>query len=154
MNPVDQQHKHDPESGSYGDCFRACVASLLCLPIEDVPHFCNGPASANGEWFRHLTRWANTRGLFVVYYEGLPDGWAEANGYGIVGGKSPRGDWQHAVIFRGSVLAHDPHPSRDGIDGDPADLILLAPMDWATIREATLNQTNPVLHLTDIESEN
>ena len=39
MIPVFQKIKHDPDSGKYGDCMRACIASLLELKIEDVPHF-------------------------------------------------------------------------------------------------------------------
>lgn len=30
--------KHDPPN-SYGDCVRACIASLLSMPAEHVPHF-------------------------------------------------------------------------------------------------------------------
>lgn len=42
MIPVFMNIRHDPP-GSYGDCFRACVASVL--EIEDVPHFFfDGPA--------------------------------------------------------------------------------------------------------------
>lgn len=36
--------KHDPPN-SYGDCIRACVASLLSLPTEEVPHFVRDNAS-------------------------------------------------------------------------------------------------------------
>lgn len=39
MTPVVCQVKHDPENGSYGDCLRACIASMLDLKAEDVPHF-------------------------------------------------------------------------------------------------------------------
>ena len=39
MIPVDQQYKHQPSKGIYGDCYRACIASILEKPIEDVPHF-------------------------------------------------------------------------------------------------------------------
>jgi len=39
MTPQKQLFGHDPTQGVYGDCARACVACLLDLPIEDVPHF-------------------------------------------------------------------------------------------------------------------
>ena len=37
---VKQTIEHDPESGNWGNCFSAVLASLLDIPIEDVPVFC------------------------------------------------------------------------------------------------------------------
>lgn len=39
MKPVHCRVLHDPENGKYGDCLRACIASLLELDADDVPHF-------------------------------------------------------------------------------------------------------------------
>lgn len=39
MTPQHCRVKHDPEQGTYGDCLRACIASLLDLAPESVPHF-------------------------------------------------------------------------------------------------------------------
>lgn len=39
MIPAFCRVKHDPENGTYGDCLRAVVASMLELNTEDVPHF-------------------------------------------------------------------------------------------------------------------
>lgn len=39
MTPVVCRVKHDPEAGTYGDCLRACVATILDLDAEAVPHF-------------------------------------------------------------------------------------------------------------------
>ena len=33
-----QSIKHDPKNEVYGDCYRACVSSILGVPIDDVPH--------------------------------------------------------------------------------------------------------------------
>lgn len=38
MKPVESVIEHNPPE-SYGDCFRACIASILELPAWDVPHF-------------------------------------------------------------------------------------------------------------------
>lgn len=38
MTPTLSLVKHDPPN-SYGDCVRACVASILNMPAELVPHF-------------------------------------------------------------------------------------------------------------------
>lgn len=39
MIPVHCRVKHDPAAGTYGDCIRACVASILEMVPEAVPHF-------------------------------------------------------------------------------------------------------------------
>ena len=36
---VKQTIEHDPEKGNCGNCFSAVLASLLDIPIEDVPVF-------------------------------------------------------------------------------------------------------------------
>ena len=36
---VEQTILHDPEKKNYGNCMQACVASLLNIPLNDVPHF-------------------------------------------------------------------------------------------------------------------
>jgi hypothetical protein len=39
MIPVVCRVKHDPENGKWGDCVRACVATVMELDAEKVPHF-------------------------------------------------------------------------------------------------------------------
>lgn len=39
----------------------------------------------------------------------------------IASGKSPRGDFLHSTVHLDGKLVHDPHPSRDGLDGEPTD---------------------------------
>ena len=39
MKPVNCTVKDDPANGSYGDCVRACVASVLEMESDEVPHF-------------------------------------------------------------------------------------------------------------------
>lgn len=39
MIPVKQTIKHFPTKGEYGDCHRACYASILEIPIDRIPHF-------------------------------------------------------------------------------------------------------------------
>jgi hypothetical protein len=46
MKPVDQEFVHRPDIGQHGDCQRAVIASLLELPITEVPHFLQ---DANGD---------------------------------------------------------------------------------------------------------
>ena len=44
MRLFQQEFLHDPESGIVGDCFRACIATVLSqwepdIELSDVPHF-------------------------------------------------------------------------------------------------------------------
>ena len=54
MIPVYSTVPHKPEEGLYGDCHRACVASVLELPSEAVPHFfAKGPEEVEAAWKEH-----------------------------------------------------------------------------------------------------
>lgn len=123
MKPVDQEFVHLPEIGQYGDCQRAVVASLLELPIAEVPHFLalaqNDPsdywdmlqAFCRAHGFAYLTMPARCGTLFFgevgdVYHE--------------IAGPSPRGNSvTHAVVGCNGEIVFDPHPSRAGLAGDP-----------------------------------
>ena len=103
MRPVDQTLY-----GMRGNCFSACVASILELPIEAVPSFANDDRT---RWAQ-LTQWLTDRGLAARAIEsGAP-----APGFTIVGGPSPRiVNQRHACVALDGVVVHDPHPSRDGL---------------------------------------
>lgn len=132
MTPADQQFLASPQrrdghgdDGTPGDCFRACVASLLDLPIEDVPHF-----------VQHVSWWNETRRFVRATVPGWDIGYfwpedfphVETVAHGIGSGVSPRmGAFKHAVIVDTErwEVEHDPHPSRLGIVGDLDGAFLL-----------------------------
>lgn len=119
MIPLDQTMFGNGENGgSTGNCWQACVASLLDLPLATVPHF-----ALKESW------WQDTKD-FVIETTGLGFGCFKPNfpmtdeGYYVIGtGISDRG-LRHAVILDGVTgeLVHDPHPSRSGLS-DLADEI-------------------------------
>ena len=104
--------------GKVGNCLQACVASLLDLPLDQVPHF-----SSYGErWYQHLYRFLEGRGYELDYIHGMkqeerwPSDYKGIDGYFIVGGESPRGAiGGHAVIYFEGEPYFDPHPSNDFI---------------------------------------
>ncbi|MBK8896577.1 MAG: hypothetical protein IPN66_06925 [Candidatus Competibacteraceae bacterium] len=54
MNPTRQTILHDKEAGLFGNCLQATLASLLHMPIDEVPHFCKiYPA----RWQKKLNEW-------------------------------------------------------------------------------------------------
>jgi hypothetical protein len=135
MKPVDQTVVADKK----GDCLRACVCSLLELPIDAAPNF------AELDFFVGLDAWLAERGLRFIRFS-IPDdgyrnekygcdlshesvwfGYAGQEGnpdYMLAWGQSPRNNAegmprQHIIVAQadgyGVKVAHDPHESRAGL---------------------------------------
>ncbi len=122
MKPVDQTTFGAPG----GNCLSACIASLLELPIEEVPYF--GPPDRIGtreEWGKNIEQWLNPRGFYSIMF---PHGLTFVPpGFHILSGMSPRGV-RHSVVAHGERTVHDPHPSRGGLVL-VEDVTLLVPLD-------------------------
>lgn len=128
MTPVDMEHLDMGVPGAeVGDCFRCCVATLLDLPRDQVPHFAGGP-DGSAMWIIRTQEFLAPLGLFYVQVTDFV--WPWVRGFAaplvIAGGVSPRGvKGGHAIVAQvtrnGWTMIHDPHPSRAGIVGDPED---------------------------------
>jgi hypothetical protein len=125
MKPVDQTQFAGEGVG--GNCVQASVASILELPLSDVPHFL-AIADAPNQWELAMMDWMEERGVGYIRREGE---WI-FDGYYLASGPSPRGV-SHMVVYHDGKLAHDPHPSRAGII-EVARTWVLAPLDPANIR--------------------
>lgn len=132
MIPVEQTVFHDPPE-SHGNCFRACVASIMEVRIDYVPPFEKIMFEADDEdWFVRFREWLHSEGWGLWYWlevgRSLP---IENRGELLVltTGPSPRfQDTGHCILTRNRQLVHDPHPSGAGIDGKPYDhMVLLDP---------------------------
>lgn len=123
---------HFVEDGKIGDCWRCCIAAVLGLPAEEVPHFL---ADENGE-LNHgsdadTQAWLNDRGYWLAY--ATCDGgsrmafrfprWARDHKKRplpplICCGPTERSKGlgkHHAVVMVGDQLVYDPHPSEAGL---------------------------------------
>lgn len=111
-----------------GNCFQACLASILERDLETIPHFMACPPTEN--WYANFDRWLTEQGLFSV--ECRLDKEASIIVPGeylcIISGPSPRfADTYHAVVGRTREFAvpeleliHDPYyPTRNFFDGKP-----------------------------------
>lgn len=145
MRPVDQTIMQDPERGILGNCYQACLASVLGIPLDTVPHFValHGPEQlgAGPIWWAEARRWIRREhdrdlAMFDItpehptpcsMYAGEPADW-QAFGIGSV--PSPRGPFEHAVVVNldGDVV-HDPHPSRASMGGTITVVDLLFRID-------------------------
>lgn len=105
MIPVDQTTFGDPG----GDCFSACVASLMHLTIDQVPYF-----MGDTDWYARFEKWLAAYALYPLCLVSFQYD-ERFHGFYIMGGKSPRGNFQHSVIAKRGMIVHDPHPSRAGL---------------------------------------
>jgi hypothetical protein len=123
MKPVFQSHT-DLSQPELGDCLSACVASILELPLEEVPKFCH-PES---DWPQNYCSWFGDRGLVAIELK-WPAGRKDfklnmplpVGTYFIAHFSRPHFDWQHSVVavYDGTMpdgysIVHDPNP--DGGD--------------------------------------
>lgn len=126
MKPIKQtqfgKSKEDPHPGN---CYAACIASILELPLGEIPNFC----AKKGDWWTPAQQWFQQRGLVVITVDanadGMYDGPVLADGlYCVINGPGPRG-CPHCIVGRYRLKAekhwievpHDPHPSNDGLTG-------------------------------------
>src|ERR1700693_1506089 len=130
MTPRKQTIPHRPEDGLYGDCHRAALASILDLPVLDVPHFMHGLRDDQGEEFEerqrqflsHLGLWPicipfnmTLEDLLLTFSIQCP------NVYYLLGGIGGRGASGHTVVGCGGEIVHDPHLSDCGLSGPMKD---------------------------------
>jgi len=126
MTPVDQTTFGAPG----GNCFSACVASILELPMSEVPYF-----MAPEDWWPPFKDWCVKRGVYPFY---MPEAIYPPAGYSIMCGPAPRraiarpgvtyaSDAHHAVVARDGVIVHDPNPERTGLV-EAHDYVVLVPL--------------------------
>ncbi|MER8030719.1 hypothetical protein ABTZ78_17370 [Streptomyces bauhiniae] len=104
MRAVTQTILHNDPSGRTGNCLQAATASLLDLPLDDVPHF-----AEHDDWLERLAAFCHSYG-YTLQFQPVTDYCA----YGMAWGPAERGV-RHAVCWADGRMAHDPHPSRAGL---------------------------------------
>lgn len=117
-----------------GDCFRACVASIFEFPIEEMPNFWE--QTQDGEKFWELTnKWMLNLGYKCVSFQIKKQDQCEFNRILCVAcAKSPRGDEDHAVVWRDG-LVYDPHPSQAGLTEYPDTFTFFIPLDPGMLKK-------------------
>ena len=132
MKPVDQTTFGSKVVAEYGNCYSACIASIIEADLADVPTFVqtHGPDDplVGPVWWVAAQAWLlDHYGVTLDYtidppralFGSTPESpWQQ---YAIAVGPSPRGDHAHCVVVDlDGNLVHDPHPDRTGLAG-PAE---------------------------------
>ena len=111
---------HLTENGEIGDCWRCCVAAVLQVPAETVPHFVRDGRSADAD----TQRWLNQRGFVLIEVGKVGfslHGWGRDDvirlpviecGPTV---RSKKRGAHHAVVAISGELVYDPHPSGAGL---------------------------------------
>ncbi len=107
-----------------GDCFGACIASIL--ELEEWPNFHTDTRS----WLEYWNDWLEPLGLEVVYAQHI----APPRGYAIMSIKSVNiAGATHAVVWHGSTgngkVVHDPSPLKHPDDYEPVGWYILATLN-------------------------
>jgi len=142
MKPVTQTQFSFVIGPEAGNCFAACIASILELELEAVPNFVEAD-----DWRSACIEWLRRRGLGYVALDlnkhaKLYIGNALAGLYCILDGPSPRSPGHyHSVVGRigehagevGIELVHDPHPDREYFGSQEptaAGFLVHFPTEW------------------------
>lgn len=129
MKPIFQTVSNPGETG---DCFAACVASVMELPLTDVPHFYRGMkpgAEVPQSVIDAMADWFTTHDACYVEF-GLKGDLTEVTSYMektvsnrihyLLIGNSGRGTL-HCVVAKGGKIVHDPisnNPQTFGLKAD------------------------------------
>lgn len=138
MIPVKQDIFPTEDNPLRGNCFAACLASILEMPLEDVPH-----VMAHDDWREQTNAWLAGLGMGTVevcidveepaLFLLPPDMWL------IITGTTKRHESRlHSVIGKtipGGVqweCLHDPHPDNSFLE-KVRYLMWLVPLDPARV---------------------
>lgn len=113
MKPVEQKYLHIPKIGQKGDCWRACLASILECDIELFPD-----PNIITDWPTLYNDTLEVLDKMGYSYNSIPVSHFKGNGsYVVAIGKSPRSKRKritHAVVWNNGIV-FDPHPDHTGL---------------------------------------
>jgi len=110
-----------PNGKPIGNCFPACIASILGLQLDDVPFF---TTSSQGAQLADANSWLRKFNLKLVMVPNTPKHEHPKDAYYIMRGSSPRMEGLfHMVVGKNGELVHDPHPDNTGIIGEATHFI-------------------------------
>ena len=129
MIPTKQTVLHDPDNGHIGNCLSAVLASLLHVPIEDIPLFVDPDT-----WTSELNAWLRPLGLGYLVVEGaagyIDDLGIKGMWHDVTGKTGRSKDVLHSCVARDGALVFDPHPDASGLTKITHHGIFIALEPW------------------------
>lgn len=121
-----------------GNCWAACLATIFEIDLSSIPNF----AQYKSRWFEEFDKWLyETLNMTAILISAAhdPDNPKKVfpgdsiynfppKTYYILSGKSPRGDYDHALVYNGTDLVHDPFPGGDGELESVRDFCIFIPL--------------------------
>lgn len=104
------------------NCVQACVASILGLPLSEVPDFyVEAPEPA--DFWELFEQFLASKGFYALL-DAKKDQRMQLEVLYLASGTSPRG-LKHMTIYYDGKLVHDPHESNEGIQRVESAYILI-----------------------------
>ena len=122
----------DAPVGERGNCWQAAVASILELPLEEVPDI--QIYDEDMHWFDQFREWLAQYGLGAI---GLSTGGnITIQGYCLMECKSTtlKNGEMHVVVGLNQEMIHDPNPNATNL-GEVVDYIVFTALDPARARK-------------------
>lgn len=136
MRPQLQANRHDEAAGVYGDCHRTCLAMILDMDRDDVPHFMHGVPNAAGpdhpesvRCQREQAEWLAGMGLAVAelpfagsidLQQVLDQTARTCSGVAAILGCTSVAGFGHSVVIMDGEVWNPAGRGRDGITGPMA----------------------------------
>lgn len=124
--PTQDHRLHFQKQAGADDCWRTCIACLLGMPRDDVPHFL---AEHGKDYQRATNAWLAAHGLGLATYtsdpfEGVPE---LRRTVVMVAGGDLDAKQAHAVLWRDGKIFHD--PGEAGLPNGPRAFCVLVVLD-------------------------
>lgn len=125
MKKVKQTIVHNPETGDIGNCWTACIASIIECDIDEIPHFMR-----DSEYpITDTIKWLDDKGYSYIEFadKGLIE-YAQMQywGYHLICGPSPRfSNVYHSVVGYNGEPYFDPHPDETMLDSNTDNWIYI-----------------------------
>ena len=124
-----------------GNCMQATVASLLELPLDDVPHFLLKKNLGSYGMMKFFWEWGFepcyiNRGKYdtefmckIAKFDGGVDGYF----YGVVKSQTFEDTWHAVIVDENLNIIHDPNPNQKALTLSPDDVEGIYVMDAMVI---------------------
>lgn len=99
-----------------GNCLSACIASILEIPVKEVPNFISSSDYRDGLWVGRLNAWLGELGLYAYCLLANEEDvhTSPPSGFYIAYGRSIKNNL-HAVVCKDNRMVHDPDARQTGL---------------------------------------